>query len=106
MIGTGLSNLLRGGSALEFERFQTRAFEHLLSMRDGKAAAFASFTPLDEVASFGMGFDLSVNPDTIFQLATGFDDGGAQFPLALYFDSLEDVDALSQIEEFSERHGA
>ena len=56
MISTGSSNLLRGGSALEFERFQTRAFEHLLWMRDGKAAAFASFTPLDEVASFGDGF--------------------------------------------------
>jgi hypothetical protein len=75
-------------------------------MRDGKASAFASFTPLDEVASFEVGFDLSVNTDTIFQLATGFDDGGEQFPPAICFDSLEDVDALSQVEEFSERRGA
>jgi len=65
----------------------------------------AIFTPLDEVTSFEVSFDLSVNTDTIFQLSTGFDDGGAQFPLAIRFDSLEDVNAFSQIEEFGERHG-
>jgi hypothetical protein len=106
VISTGSSALLRSENALEFKRFLARAFEHLLSLRDGKAAALAVFSPLDAVASFEVSFDLSVNPNTIFQLATGFDDGGTKSPLAIDFNFLEYVDAFSEIEKFRERHGA
>jgi hypothetical protein len=51
-------------------------FVHRILSGNRDAAALAALAPLDVVRAFGVGLDLAVDADLVFQSAVGFGNGG------------------------------
>jgi hypothetical protein len=84
-----------GSKSIELIGFFAGGFDDLIEAGNGLPAALAPLIPLQILPSFGVAFLASRDPDMIADdPATALDHGGER-PLAVHFDSFNDVDAIS-----------